>query len=272
MMKKSFYVFALLSLFFIVNMMSMNPHVCAAEATKENPIYLKIGKFFVLYTQPASPFVDAKQRILVPLRSIQDLMGGTVDYDQQDKKATVKWVNHTFELTIGSSEAMVDQSLVKMDTTPVLKDGAMFLPMRLFLDHADVAYTWNPKKHYLHLTDERVAKGKAFEQFAGNDFSDVKKDDAFDLLSYQLIPQKNGSTALIIKAQNVSGDKIAKGKGDIHPLVSYANNNGFSTDSYSRPNNPPLQAVEKDASITMKQKFENVKNAAYIISVGRELN
>lgn len=37
-----------------------------------------MDKFFILYTQPSAPYIDQQGRLLIPLRSIQDLMGGKV--------------------------------------------------------------------------------------------------------------------------------------------------------------------------------------------------
>ncbi|OXM14967.1 copper amine oxidase N-terminal domain-containing protein [Paenibacillus herberti] len=247
------------------------PDAASAQANKPTPIHLKIDKYSILYTKPRAPFLDGNNRLLIPLRSIQDLMGGAVSYDPQSKTAIVSWFDHTFKLTIGSYNAYVDGSLVQMDTKPALIQGAMFLPMRLFLDQTDLSYTWNQKKSLLHLTDKRIVKGEVFDMFAGNDSADVKNEHAFDLLSYEVV-QKNNSAALSINIKNSSGAKIEKGKSDIHPLIAFSNRGGFSTDSYSRPLNPPLQAVNKDETITFTQKIPPFTNVDYMISVGRELN
>lgn len=195
-------------------------------------------------------------------------MGGTVTYDSSSKTATVNWLDHSFQLTINSNTAKVDGHNIEMDTIPLLKDGAMFLPVRLFLNQTNVKYTWDQKKQLLHITDERVVVGQPFEDFEGNDLFPQNIDGAFHLISYQL-SSKNGVSTLSIKAKNITGEDIPKGKSDIHPLVSYDNNGGFSTDSYSRPVYPELPEVKEGDILTVTQRFD-LKNIAYIISVGRK--
>ncbi len=60
--------------------------VNATQHLKTQSIHLKINKYFILYSQPYPPFIDNKYRLLIPLRSIQGLMGGTVTYDETTKR------------------------------------------------------------------------------------------------------------------------------------------------------------------------------------------
>ncbi|MBB3132232.1 hypothetical protein FHS19_006961 [Paenibacillus rhizosphaerae] len=239
-------------------------NIVQAEGQGGIPIHLKIDKYYILYTQPSSPFVDANNRLLLPLRANQDLMGGVVSYESSTKTATVTLLNHTFQITIASRIAIVDGKTITMDTTPVLKGGAMFLPIRLFLDYTDVKYDWDSKLQLLHITDERVVKGEPFTYFEDNDVTSGHDDGVFHLSSFVMTPH-----SLSITAHNISGLDIPKGKSDIHPLVTFKNNGGFSTDAYSRPFYPDLPEVKKGASLTVTQRFDNIQNAAYIISVGR---
>lgn len=236
-----------------------------AESKDETPIHLKIDKYYILYTQPSAPFVDANNRLLLPLRAMQDLMGGAVSYANAAKTATVTLLNHTFQITIASKTAIVDGKTTALDTTPVLKGGAMFLPIRLFLDASEIQYHWEPKLQLLHITDERAAVGQPFMDFAGNDYTSGYVDGAFDLRSFAMTAH-----SLSITARNISGETIPKGKSDIHPLVMFKNRGGFSTDSYSRPFYPDLPEVKNGASIAVTQKFD-MQNVAYIISVGRRV-
>lgn len=228
----------------------------------ETDVYLKIGDYYILYTKPAAPFLDKKHRLLVPLRSIEDLMGGSVNYDSGSKTATVNWLHHTFKLTINSTSAVVDGEPYVLDTVPILKSGSMFLPVRLFLDQANIGHEWIEELGILHIADERVMKGEAFKNFEGND-STVGHTEAFHIQSYQV-----SNNRISIRATNISGDDIPAGKADIQPLVQFTDD-GFSVDSYTRPNNPDLPEVKQNETITVSKKI-GLSNIAYIISVGRK--
>jgi hypothetical protein len=251
-------ILGLFSLFLLAETQSVQ-----AMESEEIPVHLKIDKYFVLYTQPSSPFIDAKHRLLIPLRAVQDLMGGTVTYEPATQTANLQFLNHTFEFTLNSTVAQVDGQPVSMDTTPVLKGGSMFLPIRLILGFTDINYKWDQKKQLLHITDERAAAGQPFQDFVGNDFTTEHIDGAFQLTSFTMYRNK-----LSITVHNISGESIPEGKSDIHPLVEFRNKGGFSTDSYSKPIYGAIPEVKKDAYITITQNCD-VKNASYIIAVGR---
>lgn len=249
---------------FILSIICGGANSVQAAGQDDIPIHLKIEKYFILYTHPAPPFVDANNRLLIPLPAIQDLMGGTVSYDSLTKTAHISLLHHEFEVAINSQIATVDNRTITMDTTPIIKQGSMFLPIRLFLDHTDAEYTWDQQLHLLHITDERLAAGQPFEDFIGNDYTLGHIDGAFQLTSFIMNPH-----SMSITARNISGRDIAKGKVDIHPLVSFKNG-GFSTDAYSKPSYPDLPAVKKDQSITITRPLD-AKNTMYMISVGRQV-
>lgn len=71
-------------------------HASAAPPPVKSKVYLKAGKFFVLYTKPAPPFVDENNRLLVPLRTFEDLFGGGISYSDSTKVARLHWLDHEF--------------------------------------------------------------------------------------------------------------------------------------------------------------------------------
>lgn len=233
---------------------------------RETPIYLKIDRFYILYTHPHAPFVDEKNRLLIPVRAIRDLMGGTVAYDAMTRSASVNFVEHTFRFTIGSTTVVIDGEKTDMDTIPVLIDGAMFVPIRFILDRTDMEWTWNAEHGYLHIRDERVVKGKPFEQFETIDMAQIVDEHAIHLKSYAV---NREDRFLTVTGINVSGKDIEAGKADIQPLTT--SDDGFSVDSYNRPSYPPLPLVKANGEVTKEVFLPGLSTVLYIISVGREM-
>ncbi len=242
------------------------PAASSADAATVVPVHLKVGKYSILYTEPAPPFADQAHRIQIPLRSIEELLGGKVKYDPASKTAEVKWVGHTFEVTVGSNIAQIDGKTVQMDTTPVLKKQAMFLPIRFFLDATDLEWHWDQKAQQLVLSDERAVQGEPFIDFMGNDVASVKNEHALVIQSYLLEGDR-----ITINALNVSGHMIPAGKADINP-VFYERGKGFGMDPYSRGVIPPLEAVKKGGTVKKKEQGKLTEDVDYVITVGRELN
>ncbi|QDH21694.1 copper amine oxidase N-terminal domain-containing protein [Saccharibacillus brassicae] len=235
-----------------------------ASAAAVVPVHLKVGKYSILYTQPAPPFIDRARRVQVPLRSIEDLLGGKVKYDAAAKTAEVEWVGHIFRVEIGSQTAQIDGKTVQMDTTPVLKNQAMFLPLRFFLDATEVKWRWDQASQQLVLADDRVVKGKPFEEFDMHDTASVKNENALIIQSYSIAGNRLTLTAL-----NVSGHTIPAEKADIQPHMHY-NYGQYSVDSYNRPSYPPLKKVPDEATVEKKMEVD-IKDMDYMITVGREL-
>lgn len=262
----------ILSLFLVPNP-SLAEESIIKVPTPEIPIYLKLNEFFILYTIPQSPFIDKNNRLLIPLQSIEGIMGGTVSYDSELVTAKINWLGHTYQVTIDSNEAKVDGVEVKMDTTPVLIKNSMFVPIRILIDSADIDIEWSQKYRLLTLRGENIDSGRVINDFKGQDFTNVKDENALNLISYRFIKDKNEDTMLVIKGKNISGHKIEHGKSDIHPIAVYKD--GFSGDAYTRPLYPELEAVENEEIITKSQYFDVHGsfrgNILYVISVGREL-
>jgi Copper amine oxidase N-terminal domain. len=248
----------------ILGFSGYTPQTSAATAEKV-PVHLKIGKFYILYTQYGAPFSDSQNRLLIPLRTIEGLMGGKVNYVNRTKTATVDWLDHRFELTIGSNRATIDGEAVTMDTVPVLRNGAMFLPIRLFLKPTGIEYAWDQDNQLLRITDKRVLVGEPFALFDGADGNANSKDDHILIHSYELVRSKTG-LMVTLHAKNLSDEAIPEGAADINPLAFFSDGS-FSVDSYSRPSSPSFVEIPKNGSVTLTRAYTN--NLEYLISVAR---
>ncbi|THF83487.1 copper amine oxidase N-terminal domain-containing protein [Cohnella fermenti] len=238
----------------------------AGAATQETvPVHLKVGKFYILYTKYGAPIADDKERILIPLRMIEGLLGGQVNYVNKTKTATVQWLDHEFELTIASRTAKVDGVTVMMDTVPILKNGAMFLPVRLFLEPLGINYSWDQGNKLLSFNDERVIVGKPFKLFDGQDGNADGTDNKLILDSYKLVRSQTG-LKVTLHAKNLSGTAIPEGTADINPL-SYFADGSFSVDSYSRPTSAPIGEIAAYGSTEITRAYAS--SLEYLIAVAR---
>ncbi|SFJ82861.1 Copper amine oxidase N-terminal domain-containing protein [Paenibacillus sp. UNC496MF] len=232
-------------------------------------VYLKAGPYYILYAHPTAPFVDQNDRLLIPLRTFDELFGGSVSYQTNTKTAQVIWQGHTFKFVVGSEKAEVDGKTFSMDTKPVIKDGSISLPIRLFLNTTNLKYHWDSVLRVLVLDDESILVGKPLMDFKGNDLYPKNIDNVLQIENYTIKKSQNGNFQLNITAKNKSGNDIPAGKADIHPLVSYGKVfGGFATDSYSRPNYPAISEVKSGEEVTVTQNFP-LHDVEYIITVAR---
>ncbi|MBJ8191659.1 copper amine oxidase N-terminal domain-containing protein, partial [Bacillus cereus] len=130
----------LICLMLVLSLASANSNLASAQA--QTPIHLKVNDHYVLYTYPASPFVDKKGRLLIPLQVAEDILGGKVTYNAANKTASVDLLDRNVAATIGSPEISVNGEPMTMDTVPIMKSNAMFLPVSILLKDTDAKMEW----------------------------------------------------------------------------------------------------------------------------------
>lgn len=76
------------------------------------------------------PFIDENSRTLVPLRFISEAFGCKVEWDGDNKIATILADGVDISMQIGSASYGVNQTTKTMDTAPVLKNDRTLVPLR----------------------------------------------------------------------------------------------------------------------------------------------
>ncbi|MCJ8014814.1 copper amine oxidase N-terminal domain-containing protein [Paenibacillus sp. KQZ6P-2] len=78
----------------------------------------------------AQPFVDASNRVQVPIRFVSEALGAEVGWDNETRTATLKQGKKTMTLVVGKKEYDLDGKKQSMDSTAMLKDTRTFVPLR----------------------------------------------------------------------------------------------------------------------------------------------
>lgn len=258
-------VFVLMGMIFISQIVNAQ----SAVQTSSPPI-LKINQYYILFTYPTSPYVDQNNRLLVPLRSLSDLLGADVLYNKDKKQATINFNNHHLVLTTGSKEVMIDQKMKQMDTIPVQQRNALYIPLKVMLEYLDVDGTYNPNTKIIELNNAKYMKNTP--QLTQETQDRVRLDEdqnAFAVTSYQVnlgaIDKKAGIWRgnVTYTAKNITGKTIEQGKEDVHS--SYMLANGNSQGEIYKYMREKHNAVKPDESITKTRKLIGNTDLAYII-------
>ncbi|ADO59109.1 copper amine oxidase N-terminal domain-containing protein [Paenibacillus polymyxa] len=206
-------------------------HSNSTSAQAQTPIHLKVNDHYVLYTYPAAPFLDKKGRLLIPLQAAEDILGGKVSYNAANKTAAVDLLGRNVTATIGSPEISVNGESVTMDTVPIMKSNAMFLPVSILLKDTDAKMEWDSKRGLLKLRHDSFTESPVLMRFMGQDLARVIDANAFDLTSFDW-DQKQG--VLNIYATYKSDLSPVFKKIDFNPMIVYSKGT-YSVDSYSKP-------------------------------------
>lgn len=174
----------LISLMIVLSFGATNMNLVSAQAQGQTPIHLKVNDHYVLYTYPASPFVDKKGRLLIPLQAAEDILGGKVSYNAANKTAAVDLLGRNVTATIGSPEISVNGEPVTMDTVPIMLSNAMFLPVSILLKDTDAKMEWDPQRGLLKLRHDSFTESPVLMRFKGQDLAQVIDANAFNLTSF----------------------------------------------------------------------------------------
>jgi hypothetical protein len=148
----------------------------AAKRTISSPVHLKINDYYVLYTSPAPPFIDERNRLMIPLRTVSDLLGAKVAYDPKTKTAVVSFGTDTLQLAVGSATAHVNGQALEMDTVPVMIRQSMFIPAKVLMEAFHIAGEWDRAHRILTLKDDRFFN-VAIEHFKDLELKDASVSD-----------------------------------------------------------------------------------------------
>lgn len=251
--------------------LSFNPWARGAFLTKSTesfnlPVVLKMNRYYILSIYPKPPYVDTQNRLIVPLKTVCDLIGAKVNYDPQTKTALINWTGHKIKLTVGSKTAFLDEKQVEMDTVPVLYKNAMLIPIKILIDGLKIKATWNQEYHITHLEDGRIMKSDDFlnvEDLMMNKFwnREGTKENVFAPLSYKIemnYGREHGmdknKVKLEVTAKNISGEDIPQGKTDIRPIYIENKDGSFESTDY----------LGLEGKLTRKDKSPPVKTGEII--------
>ncbi|WP_328801188.1 copper amine oxidase N-terminal domain-containing protein [Paenibacillus sp. LX16] len=240
-----------------------------ASAQDHTPIHLKVNDHYVLYTYPASPFVDKKGRLLIPLQVAEDMLGGKVTYNAANKTASVDLLDRNVTATIGSPEISVNGEPMTMDTVPIMKSNAMFLPVSILLKDTDAKMEWDPKRGLLKLRHDSFTESPVLMKFKGQDLAQVIDANAFDLISFDWDQKEE---LLNIYAMYESSLSPASRQIDFNPLIIYSKGT-YSVNPYSKPSMFYKVKITSPGNLVYTRNIDTIDAdkdyIKYITSVGR---
>lgn len=247
------------------------------------PVVLKMNDYYVAYTYPKAPYVDKQQRLIVPLRSVSDLLGAEVSYDNKTKTATVKQGKDTVEIVIGSKKAFVNGQPVLMDTVAVLEQGSALVPARILFD--TFKYKVTSVNNVVTLKDERLFQSDKFKYTLDDDREGIRRtsnSNAFQpqKISYSSFVKNNITNfSYSVTAKNITGGNISAGHEDLHSIlmlkgVSIASDSDRPSIDIKERTRP---AIKKNEVFTRKSSNlggtgKELVPLEYILIAGRTLN
>jgi len=107
----------------------------------------KDGKRVILQNADGLGAINKDSRLLVPLRTIAELMGCTVDWDNNERAAYAKKDGNIVKVVIGKTEYTVNDKVYNLDVPAEIYNDRTYIPLRAVSEAlgANVTYNNNSK-------------------------------------------------------------------------------------------------------------------------------
>ena len=86
-----------------------------------------------------------KGRTMLPIRSLIETLGGTIDWNSKEQKITLKLEEISIELWIGKNTARVSGHEITIDQPPVIVGGRTMVPLRFVSENLGCSIIWDAK-------------------------------------------------------------------------------------------------------------------------------
>jgi hypothetical protein len=100
------------------------------------------------------PFIDANNRIMLPLRKPMEAIGAKVSYEEVSKKVTAVHDGITVQVTVGDNRIAVNGQMEAMDTAAVNVEGRVYIPLRAVFTAFGYDLEWHSVSKTAYVTQK----------------------------------------------------------------------------------------------------------------------
>jgi len=140
---------------------SLNVTYAVAHVQGSLTIDLTVGQTGMIVNGMAhatdSAPVIRNSRTMLPVRSLIEAFGGSVQWNAATRMTVVTLGGRTVQLTIGSNRATVDGKSVAIDSAngavvPEIINGRTYLPLRFLADSLGISVAWDASSQTVSVT------------------------------------------------------------------------------------------------------------------------
>ncbi|WP_328800536.1 copper amine oxidase N-terminal domain-containing protein [Paenibacillus sp. LX16] len=282
MKRKYFYKTAVLSLAVIVSAIFGTSSYNANAAPINHSIHvngtslLKVNDYDVLYCTPIGPYVNEEKRLMVPLRSVAELLGAKVDYNGKLQEANIRWRSSEIVFQKGAKTYKLNGTPAQMDTQPEVIQNAFVIPLGVLLRSMNIPFGYMNNK--VILKDPAFDQSKIFQKVIELDQGRfiVDNPSALGIQNFKLVEEKNSSETrgnITVSGLNRTGSTIREGKEDLH-IIGFFNQTVDMDADFASVDIPDRKRskVNQEGSVSQSLSYLKINDPLqYILAAGRTL-
>ena len=108
-----------------------------------------------IFFPDAKPFIDERDRVLVPIRFVSEALGAKVDWENETRTAVIKQGKDEIRYTVYQPMAYLNGEMMVMDTYGILKDCRTMVPIRFISELLGCTVVWDEKTSTVVITSPK---------------------------------------------------------------------------------------------------------------------
>jgi N-acetylmuramoyl-L-alanine amidase len=207
-----------------------------------------------------SPYIDANNRTMVPVRFISEALGCYVSWKQEKKLIRVSQPGTVVELFIDQRIAYVNGDEQQLDTTAVLKGGRTMVPLRFLAETFGLEVFWNGEERTVAIktpappqTDPKTGMRRAV---VNGDIVNIRSGPG---TNYDRLTQVSRGTMLKVLAESGSWLQVELPGGDrgwiagwLVDFIGTSNGDTKPGGEYSMPSDTERSALVMKPSVNIR--------------------
>ncbi len=124
--------------------------VCNPVQAEDNSIKVLVNGKSVVSDVPAT---NVENSVLLPFRAILNAIGvadNEIEWDDKSKSLEIKHQGKYVFLAIGSRGVVVDQSMIMLNTAPIISQGRTLIPVRM-VEVFNASVDWDGKTNTVSI-------------------------------------------------------------------------------------------------------------------------
>ena len=108
-----------------------------------------------IFFPDAKPFIDERDRVLVPIRFVSEALGAKVDWENETRTAVIKQSKDEIRYTVYQPMAYLNGEMMVMDTYGILKDCRTMVPIRFISELLGCTVVWDKNTSTVVITSPK---------------------------------------------------------------------------------------------------------------------
>ena len=109
-----------------------------------------------IFFPDTQPFIDDRDRVLVPIRFVSEALGALVDWENESQTAIIKQGQDEIRYTVYQPMAYLNGEMMVMDTYGILKDCRTMVPIRFISELLGCAVNWDENTSTVVITSPKA--------------------------------------------------------------------------------------------------------------------